>query len=139
VVARSLGAQAASEVEETLKRLQSHKGVEAILIVNHDGVPLRSTMTVEQTKKYAEFMSSVRRAAPQRPRLFARCGTRIHRPGARFRSSHMAPQLCSNARSAVKQVDSTVSGRWRPAFIDGNPARRRPPATRRVPLVRELA
>jgi hypothetical protein len=52
--------QAASEVEETLKRLQSHKGVEAILIVNHDGIPLRSTMTVEQTKKYAEYMSSVR-------------------------------------------------------------------------------
>jgi predicted regulator of Ras-like GTPase activity (Roadblock/LC7/MglB family) len=55
-------AQAAIEVEETLKRLQSHKGVEAILVVNHDGVPLRSTMTVEQTKKYAEFMSSVRMA-----------------------------------------------------------------------------
>lgn len=55
-------AQAASEVEETLKRLQSHKGVEAILIVNHDGVPLRSTMTVEQTKKYAEHMSSVSRS-----------------------------------------------------------------------------
>lgn len=33
-----------SEVEETLKRLQSHKGVQGIVIVNSDGIPIRTTL-----------------------------------------------------------------------------------------------
>ena len=33
-----------SEVEETLKRISSHKGVHGILIVNVEGVPIRSTL-----------------------------------------------------------------------------------------------
>ena len=35
---------AQSEVEETLKRISSHKGVHGILIVNVEGVPIRSTL-----------------------------------------------------------------------------------------------
>lgn len=33
-----------SEVEETLKRISSHKGVQGIVIVNSEGIPIRSTM-----------------------------------------------------------------------------------------------
>jgi hypothetical protein len=36
--------RAQSEVEETLKRISSHKGVHGILIVNVEGVPIRSTL-----------------------------------------------------------------------------------------------
>ena len=36
--------RAMSEVEETLKRISSHKGVHGILIVNVEGVPIRSTL-----------------------------------------------------------------------------------------------
>eukprot|EP01084_Bolivina_argentea_P006587 12490_1 len=35
----------ASEVEETLKRMKQHKGVEAVIIVNKDGVPIRPSKT----------------------------------------------------------------------------------------------
>lgn len=49
----------ASEVEETLKRIQSHRGVEGILIVNNDGVPLKSTLSAEQTTQYASLFSQL--------------------------------------------------------------------------------
>jgi dynein light chain roadblock-type len=41
----------ATEVEETLKRIQSHRGVKGILIVNSDGVPIRSNLS--QVREYA--------------------------------------------------------------------------------------
>ena len=47
----------AAEVEETLKRIRSHRGVEGILIINNDGVALKSTMTAEQTSQYSAEMS----------------------------------------------------------------------------------
>ena len=100
-------AQAASEVEETLKRLQSHKGVEAILIVNHDGVPLRSTMTVEQTKKYAEHMSSVSRS---------RCGASLlesgtpRRPTQAWWAGRPLP-LCLVLRLWVSRSFAALPGR----------------------------
>ena len=50
----------ASEVEETLKRIRSHRGVEGILIVNHDGISLKSTLSAEQTTQYASLFSQVR-------------------------------------------------------------------------------
>lgn len=50
----------ASEVEETLKRIQSHRGVEGVLIINKDGVALKSTLSAEQTARYASLFSQVR-------------------------------------------------------------------------------
>lgn len=47
----------AAEVEETLKRIRSHRGVEGILIINNDGVALKSTMSAEQTAQYSAEMS----------------------------------------------------------------------------------
>ena len=53
------GISQAAEVEETLKRIQSHRGVEGILIINNDGVALKSTMSAEQTSQYSAEMSRV--------------------------------------------------------------------------------
>ncbi len=44
---------AATEVEDTIKRIASHKGVQGILICNADGVALKSTLSRDLTTKYA--------------------------------------------------------------------------------------
>lgn len=49
----------ATEVEETLKRIQSHRGVEGVVIINHDGIALKSTLTADETSKYASEMARV--------------------------------------------------------------------------------
>jgi dynein light chain roadblock-type len=66
---------AQSEVEETLKRLQNHPGVKGVLIVNHDGIPIRTTLEQATTVQYAGLIT----------------------------------QLCSKARSAVRELDPHVS------------------------------
>ena len=48
-----------SEVEETLKRIQSHRGVEGVLIINNDGMTLKSTLDAEQTEQHAALISQV--------------------------------------------------------------------------------
>ncbi|CAM9278907.1 unnamed protein product [Phaeothamnion confervicola] len=48
-----------SEVEETLKRIQSHKGVEGVLILNSDGVPIRSNLSAEETDTYAALVGQL--------------------------------------------------------------------------------
>ena len=40
-----------SEVEETLKRIANHKGVMGYVIVNNEGIPLRSTGVQIEAKK----------------------------------------------------------------------------------------
>lgn len=52
-------AHQASEVEETLKRIRSHRGVEGILIVNNDGVSLKSTLSAELTTQYASLFAQL--------------------------------------------------------------------------------
>ena len=49
-----------SEVEETLKRIQSHRGVQGILIVNSDGVPIKSNLSKEDTETHSALISQVR-------------------------------------------------------------------------------
>ena len=39
----------ASEVEETLKRLVTHKGVIGTIVVNGDGIPIKSTLDSHTT------------------------------------------------------------------------------------------
>mmetsp|Transcript_26027 Transcript_26027/g.34141 ORF Transcript_26027/g.34141 Transcript_26027/m.34141 type:complete len:103 (-) Transcript_26027:337-645(-) len=48
-----------SEVEETLKRIQSHRGVKGVLIVNSEGVPIRSNLSSEDTDTYAALISQL--------------------------------------------------------------------------------
>lgn len=44
-------------VEETEKRLRSHKGVQGFLVLNGDGIAIRSTMDNAQTVQYAALVS----------------------------------------------------------------------------------
>lgn len=49
-----------TEVEETIKRIHSHKGVKGVLIMNSEGVPIRAVgMTPEETENYAALVSQV--------------------------------------------------------------------------------
>uniref|UniRef100_A0A8C2SUW5 Roadblock/LAMTOR2 domain-containing protein n=1 Tax=Coturnix japonica TaxID=93934 RepID=A0A8C2SUW5_COTJA len=47
-----------AEVEETLKRIQSQKGVQGIIVVNSEGIPIESTMDNTTTIQYAGLMHS---------------------------------------------------------------------------------
>mmetsp|Transcript_3140 Transcript_3140/g.10818 ORF Transcript_3140/g.10818 Transcript_3140/m.10818 type:complete len:105 (+) Transcript_3140:99-413(+) len=49
----------ASEVEETLKRISSHKGVKGVIIMNSAGVSIRSNMPAEDTENYAAIVSQL--------------------------------------------------------------------------------
>uniref|UniRef100_A0A3Q2FY80 Dynein, light chain, roadblock-type 1 n=1 Tax=Cyprinodon variegatus TaxID=28743 RepID=A0A3Q2FY80_CYPVA len=42
-----------AEVEETLKRIQGQKGVQGIIIVNSEGIPIKSTMDDQSTLQYS--------------------------------------------------------------------------------------
>lgn len=49
-----------SEIEEIMKRISSHQGVEGIVIVNSEGIPIRSTLTDNDLKnKYAAYMTQL--------------------------------------------------------------------------------
>ena len=48
-----------SEVEETLKRIQSPRGVKGVLIVSADGVPIRSNLDDDETQTYAALLSQL--------------------------------------------------------------------------------
>jgi dynein light chain roadblock-type len=42
-----------SEVEETIKRISSHKGVIGLIVVNQEGIPIRTTLDNSTTVQYA--------------------------------------------------------------------------------------
>lgn len=47
-------------MEETLKRLQNHKGVQGIIVVNSSGIPIRSTLPdAALTNQYAALISQL--------------------------------------------------------------------------------
>ena len=102
---------AAAEVEETIRRLSSHKGVEGIVISTYEGVALKSTLSAELTAKYAGLMSqlvlkargSVRtidaevRAAKKHMEAAARCVQPLrvsapHHPSPPISSLFFSPQ-----------------------------------------------
>ncbi|KAJ0023952.1 hypothetical protein NQD34_003851, partial [Periophthalmus magnuspinnatus] len=69
-----------AEVEETLKRIQSQKGVQGIVIVNSEGIPIKSTLDNSSTVQYAGLIhqlvlkarSTVRDIDPQNDLTFLR-------------------------------------------------------------------
>ncbi|XP_014741741.1 PREDICTED: dynein light chain roadblock-type 1 isoform X1 [Sturnus vulgaris] len=71
---------AQAEVEETLKRIQSQKGVQGIIVVNSEGIPIKSTIDNSTTIQYAGLMhsfimkarSTVRDIDPQNDLTFLR-------------------------------------------------------------------
>mmetsp|Transcript_16871 Transcript_16871/g.52020 ORF Transcript_16871/g.52020 Transcript_16871/m.52020 type:complete len:98 (-) Transcript_16871:25-318(-) len=48
-----------SEVEETLKRIQSHKGVKGVMICSAEGVPIRSNLDDDDTHTYTALLSQL--------------------------------------------------------------------------------
>ena len=54
-----MAAAAAETVEETIKRICTHKGVEGVLISNYEGVALKSTLSAALTTKYAGLMAQL--------------------------------------------------------------------------------
>lgn len=44
-------------VEETFKRVQSHKGVIGVVIINSDGIAIRTTFDSDLTVQYAALVS----------------------------------------------------------------------------------
>ncbi|GAB6019987.1 Dynein light chain roadblock-type 2 [Chamberlinius hualienensis] len=76
----------ASEVEETLKRIQSHKGVIGTVIINADGVPIKSTLDNATTVQYSGLISqladkarsAVREMDPSNDLTFLRIRSKKH-------------------------------------------------------------
>ena len=46
-----------SVVEETFKRISSHKGIEGIIVLNGEGIPIRSTCEPALSVQYAGLVS----------------------------------------------------------------------------------
>eukprot|EP00793_Prasinoderma_coloniale_P006328 PRCOL_00001158-RA len=46
-----------SAVEETLKRISSHKGVIGTMIINSDGIPIRTTLENDVTVQHAALLT----------------------------------------------------------------------------------
>lgn len=75
-----------TEVEETIKRVQSHKGVLGIIVVNAEGIPIRTTLDNSTTVQYAGLIhqltmkarSTVRDIDPQNDLSFLRIRSRKH-------------------------------------------------------------
>ncbi|KAL9975367.1 hypothetical protein ACROYT_G012522 [Oculina patagonica] len=75
-----------SEVEESLKRIQGHKGVIGIIVVNSEGIPIRTTMDNSTTVQYAGLIhqltskarSTVRDIDPQNDLTFLRVRSKKH-------------------------------------------------------------
>uniref|UniRef100_A0A3B3TCQ9 Dynein light chain roadblock n=1 Tax=Paramormyrops kingsleyae TaxID=1676925 RepID=A0A3B3TCQ9_9TELE len=69
-----------AEVEETLKRIQTQKGVQGIIIVTAEGIPIRSTLDNASTVQYAGLIQqlvmkarvTVREMDPQNDLTFLR-------------------------------------------------------------------
>ncbi|XP_056130303.1 dynein light chain roadblock-type 1 [Lampris incognitus] len=69
-----------AEVEETLKRIQSQKGVQGIIIVNSEGIPIKTTLDNASAVQYAGVIhqlvmkarSTVRDIDPQNDLTFLR-------------------------------------------------------------------
>ncbi len=45
------------KVEETLNRINTHKGVKGIIIVNQRGIAIRSTMSQNETIEYGSLIT----------------------------------------------------------------------------------
>ncbi|KAH3744112.1 dynein light chain roadblock-type 2 [Pelomyxa schiedti] len=48
-----------SEVEELLRRVESHKGVIGVVIINSSGIPIRTTLDNTRTQLYAGLVSQL--------------------------------------------------------------------------------
>ncbi|KAL7858296.1 hypothetical protein AOLI_G00183980 [Acnodon oligacanthus] len=78
--------RAMAEVEDTLKRIQAHKGVIGTIVVNAEGIPIRTTLDNSTTVQYAGLLlqlamkarSTVRDIDPQNDLTFLRIRSKKH-------------------------------------------------------------
>ncbi|XP_049880936.1 dynein light chain roadblock-type 2-like [Pectinophora gossypiella] len=49
----------ANEAEETVRKLATHKGVSGVIIINGEGIPIKSTLENHVSVQYAGLMSSL--------------------------------------------------------------------------------
>ncbi|XP_014240457.1 dynein light chain roadblock-type 2 [Cimex lectularius] len=76
----------ASEVDDTLKRIQSHKGVMGFIVINNEGVPIKTTLDNTTTVQYAALItqlcekarSAVRDLDPTNDLTFLRMRSKKH-------------------------------------------------------------
>ncbi|TDH09669.1 hypothetical protein EPR50_G00089980 [Perca flavescens] len=74
------------EVEETLKRIEAHKGVIGTIIIDAEGIPIRTTLDNSTTVLYARLLrrltmnarSIVRDIDPQNDLTFLRIRSKKH-------------------------------------------------------------
>ncbi|GAQ78813.1 Dynein-associated protein Roadblock [Klebsormidium nitens] len=75
-----------SEIEETFKRVSSHKGVIGTIVVSADGIPIRTTFDSATTVQYAALVSNlalksksvVRDLDPENELTFVRIRSKKH-------------------------------------------------------------
>ncbi|KAA0203005.1 hypothetical protein HAZT_HAZT007911 [Hyalella azteca] len=48
-----------AEIEETLRRIQSHKGVVGVIVINSEGIPIKSTLDNPTTVQYTGLISGL--------------------------------------------------------------------------------
>ncbi len=88
----------AAEVEETLKRLVAHKGVIGTIIVNNDGIPIKSTLDNHTT-------TQVRLATPSNGTYDAQLSTLFLFFLLQY--SGLLNQLVDQAKTMFKEIDSS--------------------------------
>ncbi|KAH8412944.1 hypothetical protein KR009_006917 [Drosophila setifemur] len=54
-----------AEVEEMLKRLQNYKNIIGIVVIDNDGIPIKTTLEYTTTLHYAAVMHMLRQKASQ--------------------------------------------------------------------------
>ncbi|NXJ75149.1 DLRB2 protein, partial [Trogon melanurus] len=75
-----------AEVEETLKRIEAHRGVVATVVTNAEGIPIRTTVDNSTSVQYAGLFhqlttkarSAVREIDPQNDLTFLRIRSKKH-------------------------------------------------------------
>jgi dynein light chain roadblock-type len=101
------------DVEETMKRINSHKGVLGIIIVNNDGIPIRTTfpdpaVTVQYAALVTHMASKartvVRTLDPQNDLHVLRIRSKKHEimgaPPARLPECHLPASTASSTTRA---------------------------------------
>jgi dynein light chain roadblock-type len=111
---------AAIEVEETIRRIASHKGVEGIVVCNFEGVSLKSTLSKELSTQYAGLMAQLVTKARSVLRtidtdddlVFLRARTKKHEvmvaPGDGYMLIVRVPATCAAAGCAAAQAHAVA-------------------------------
>jgi len=55
----------ATEVEETVKKIQAQKGVAGVIVTTFEGNPIHSTLDPQTTTKYSQVVSNLADSAKQ--------------------------------------------------------------------------